>query len=136
MGGHIETIGVEFLQFALVGFLPVNIEGGSEAAWFDLCIERILIHDGATYHTSKATRAFIESVKERLTVYRLPSYSPDYNPIEQLWKKIKKEGTHNKYFPHFQDLKDNVDEALTYFQNQAKEVLSLMLSYKKLAPAA
>lgn len=96
----------------------------------------ILIHDGAKYHTSKAIRAFLDSVKERLTVYRLPSYSPDYNPIEQLWKKIKKEGTHNQYFPHFQDLKGKVDEVLTYFQTQAKEVLSLMLSYKELVPAA
>jgi len=25
----------------------------------------------------------------RLTVYNLPFYSPDYNPIEKLWKKIK-----------------------------------------------
>jgi len=96
----------------------------------------LLIHDGAKYHTSKATQTFLASVKERLTVYRLPSYSPDYNPIEQLWKKIKKEGTHNQYFPHFQDLKDKVDETLTYFQTQAKEVLSIMLSYKELAPAA
>jgi transposase len=96
----------------------------------------ILIHDGAKYHTSKATQAFVESVKERLTVYRLPSYSPDYNPIEQLWKKIKQRGMHNQYFPHFQDLKAHVDEALAYFQHQAKEVLALMLAYESLAPAA
>ncbi len=25
----------------------------------------------------------------RLTVYNLAFYSPDYNPIEKLWKKIK-----------------------------------------------
>jgi len=24
----------------------------------------------------------------------LPAYSPDFNPIEHLWKKIKKEATH------------------------------------------
>src|SRR5712692_7484113 len=42
-----------------------------------------LIQDGAKYHTSKATRAFFEAQPARLTVFQLPSYSPDYNPIEE-----------------------------------------------------
>lgn len=43
----------------------------------------ILIQDGARYHTSKATREFIQQHPDRLKVYQLPSYSPDYNPIEE-----------------------------------------------------
>ena len=49
----------------------------------------ILIQDGARYHTSKAPQEFFAQHVDRLTVYQLPSYSPDYNPIEKLWKKIK-----------------------------------------------
>ena len=48
-----------------------------------------LIHDGARYHTSASTTAFLAAHKARLTEYPLPSYSPDYNPIEYLWKKTK-----------------------------------------------
>jgi len=44
----------------------------------------ILIQDGAKYHTSQATRKFFEQHQDRLIVYQLPSYSPDYNPIEYL----------------------------------------------------
>jgi transposase len=61
----------------------------------------ILIQDGARYHTSKATREFFEQHKERLLVYQLPSCSPDYNPIEYLWKKVKTKATHNRYFAEF-----------------------------------
>ncbi len=43
----------------------------------------ILIQDGARYHTSKATRQFIQEHQSQLIVYQLPSYSPDYNPIEE-----------------------------------------------------
>jgi len=68
----------------------------------------VLIQDGARYHTSKAMKAFFEQHKERLTVYQLPSYSPDYNPIEKLWKKIKEKGTHLHHFPTFDDLKNKV----------------------------
>jgi len=38
---------------------------------------------------------------DRLTVYQLPAYSPDLNPIEWLWKKVKKKATHRRYFPTF-----------------------------------
>ena len=51
----------------------------------------VLIQDGAKYHTSQATREFFQRHQDRLTVYQLPSYSPDYNPIEYLWKKVKQE---------------------------------------------
>ena len=57
-----------------------------------------LIHDGARYHTSQATMQFLEAHGQRLTVSPLPSYSPDYNPIEYLWKKTKQRATHNQYF--------------------------------------
>src|SRR2546427_1130515 len=60
-----------------------------------------LIHDGARYHTSKATQAFFTTHADRITERPLPSYSPDFNPIEYLWKKTKKQATHNQYFKEF-----------------------------------
>src|SRR5262249_31817115 len=61
----------------------------------------VVIQDGARYHTSKAMQASFETHAERLTIEQLPAYSPDFNPIEHLWKKVKKEATHLKYFPEF-----------------------------------
>lgn len=95
----------------------------------------ILIQDGAPYHRSKLMKAFFEQHEDRLTVYRLPSYSPDYNPIEQLWKKIKQHGTHLKYFPTFECLTDKVEEMLVKFANIKREVLSLFGFYNELESA-
>ncbi len=92
----------------------------------------ILIQDGAKYHTSAETKQFLYKRQDRISVYNLPSYSPDYNPIEKLWKKVKKEGTHLHYFPTFNDLVDKVDEALFVFKNTAREVLSLFGLYNDL----
>ena len=91
----------------------------------------ILIQDGARYHTSKATRQFLEQNKERLTVYQLPSYSPDYNPIEYLWKKVKTQATHNRYFAEFVLLVKSVDQALTVLATQSTEILRLMGIYTR-----
>ena len=95
----------------------------------------ILIQDGAPYHTSKAMRQFFAKKANRITVFELPSYSPDYNPIEKLWKKIKEKEIHLHYFPTFDSLKNKVEEALLHFNDLKNEVLSLFGFYKNLAEA-
>ncbi|MDM8557072.1 IS630 family transposase [Desulfococcaceae bacterium HSG7] len=50
----------------------------------------ILIQDGASYHRSKAMKAFFDKNKKRLSVFRLPSCSPDYNPLKNYGKKLRK----------------------------------------------
>ena len=92
----------------------------------------ILIQDGARYHTSKAMQIFFEQHRERLTVFNLPSYSPDYNPIEKLWKKIKQEGTHLHYFPTFEALVKKVNLTLPLFSMAGEKVLSLFGFYREL----
>jgi transposase len=85
----------------------------------------VLIQDGARYHTSKAMKEFFAKHASRLTVFQLPSYSPDYNPIEKLWKKIKEQETHLQYFPTFESLKEKVEQALVKFAKAPKEILAL-----------
>ena len=92
----------------------------------------ILIQDGAPYHKSAYVKEFFKENSHRITVFQLPSYSPDFNPIEKLWKKIKEKGTHLSYFPTFDDLKGKVNEMLDIFENAKKEVLSLFGFYEKL----
>jgi transposase len=88
-----------------------------------------LIHDGARYHTSASTTAFLAAYRDRITEHPLPSYSPDYNPIEYLWKKTKKRATHNQYFKEFAVLTVSVDKALTYFATHPDTVLGLFGLY-------
>jgi transposase len=63
----------------------------------------VVIQDGARYHTSQAMQQCFVAHAGRLTIEPLPAYAPDFNPIEHLWKKIKKEATHLKHFPEFAD---------------------------------
>jgi transposase len=89
----------------------------------------VVIQDGARYHTSKAMRAFFVTHADRLTIEQLPAYSPDFNPIEHLWKKVKKEATHLKHFPAFTDLQQEVDRALLHFAQTPREITVLMARY-------
>jgi transposase len=89
----------------------------------------VVIQDGARYHTSQAMHAFCETHADRLTIEQLPAYSPDFNPIEHLWKKVKKEATHLKHFPAFTDLQQEVDRALLHFAQTPREITVLMARY-------
>ena len=91
----------------------------------------IIIQDGARYHTSKAMKEFFAKQADRLTVYQLPRYSPEFNPIEFLWRNVKKEATHLRYFPKFEDLTKKVDEKLKHFADLPKAILGLMGRYCK-----
>ena len=89
----------------------------------------ILIQDGAKYHTSKATQAFFHTHRARLTRCQLPSYSPDFNPIEHLWKTVRQEATHNIYFPHFEDVIASVEDTLQFLVRHRQRVRNSLGDY-------
>ena len=60
--------------------------------------------DNLNVHKQEAVRALIESVKA--TVIFLPTYSPDFNPIELLWSKLK--AFIRKHKPRSREALDNV----------------------------
>jgi transposase len=115
-----------------------GLEGRFNSEQYQTCLRMIMaqttehlfvIHDGARYHTSASTQAFLAAHSERITAEPLPSYSPDYNPIEYLWKKTKQRATHNKYFKEFAALTISVEKALAYFAMHPEEVLGLFGRY-------
>jgi len=88
-----------------------------------------LVQDGAPYHRAAPVKAFVEQHRDRLQVTHLPSYSPDYNPIEFLWRATKRSATHNRYFPDFGGLIGSVEEALAAFSRQPERVKALFGRY-------
>jgi transposase len=47
------------------------------------------IVDGHRTHRAKQTRAFVESTEGKLQLFTLPSYSPELNPDELVWRHVK-----------------------------------------------
>jgi len=86
----------------------------------------VVIQDGARSHPSQTMQDFCKTPAARLTIEPLPSYSPDFNPMEHLWKKVKKEATHLKYFPDFTPLQAEVDRAWLPFAQTPSEITVLM----------
>ena len=51
------------------------------------------------------------------------------NPIEFLWRKVKKVATHLRYFPTFNDLVQKVNQKLEEFTRLPHEITYLMGRY-------
>jgi transposase len=64
-----------------------------------------LILDNARWHRSKDLKEFLETNRERLVFIFLPAYSPELNPIERVWRIIRRKVTHNRYFPSIEVLR-------------------------------
>jgi transposase len=49
----------------------------------------ILIRDNLHTHLASGMKKFI-AVQDWLTVYQLPSYAPDLNPVEGIWSLLRR----------------------------------------------
>ena len=56
----------------------------------------IMICDNAKFHKSQELKDWYARQQSWLCLEFLPAYSPDFNPIERLWKWFKGEFTHNR----------------------------------------
>ncbi|MHA1438428.1 MAG: IS630 family transposase [Promethearchaeota archaeon] len=63
----------------------------------------IIVLDNAQVHHSKVLELFLEANKDRLELIFLSPHSPDLNPMEWLWKFLRKMVTHNTFFGTFKE---------------------------------
>lgn len=63
-----------------------------------------------------------------LHLYRLPSYSPQLNVIERLWRVLRRRATHNRLFASMRELRTALRASFCYFQTMRHKILSLIHS--------
>ena len=52
-----------------------------------------MVCDGAAWHKAKSLK-----IPENIRLVFIPPYTPEMNPIEQIWKEIRKRGFKNEVF--------------------------------------
>jgi len=75
-----------------------------------------MILDNAKYHHATAIQPWLEKNKPAVELFFLPSYSPNLNPIERVWKKAKKASIHNRYFGKLENLHQEIFRRFNRFQ--------------------
>ena len=76
-----------------------------------------LVMDNAPWHKKTIRLVEVEmlpeysDIRESVTFIKLPPYSPDLNPIEQVGRITRRENTHNVFFSSLSTLEATVDTA-------------------------
>ncbi len=75
--------------------------------------ETITVIDNASIHTSKKFKAMLEIWESQgLKIFYLPPYSPQLNPIEQLWKFMKYYWIEFDAYKSVKHMKDYVEKVI------------------------
>jgi transposase len=85
----------------------------------------VVLIDNAPWHRGQAIDEALRD-NPHLEFYRLPSYSPQLNPIERFWKKLRRRATHNRLFDTRADLKASLRSSIRYFQAVPSKVKSII----------
>ena len=67
----------------------------------------LLCCDGAAWHKSGAL-----NLPENIILHYLPPYTPEMNPIEQIWKEIRKRGFRNEVFSTLEKVVDRLCDTI------------------------
>ena len=90
-----------------------------------------LILDNAPWHKKTVRLVQAEAlpeyqdIRDKMSFIFLPPYSPDLNPIEQVWRITRREITHNTYFANPQILEYTLDDYFAFYRQPNDKLASL-----------
>ncbi len=87
----------------------------------------ILIWDGASIHTGQQVKQYLqeqEKQKRKVWLEKLPAYSPELNPVEQMWAYLKYVLLKNQVSKTLQELKQKVVAAMEKIKNDKELIKS------------
>lgn len=73
----------------------------------------LLVCDGAGWHKSQGLK-----IPDNITIEHIPPYTPEMNPIEQIWKQIRTMGFKNEIFDSLSAVVDRLEETIQNITNE------------------
>lgn len=81
----------------------------------------VLALDGAGWHRSHALK-----LPHNLRLLMLPSYSPELNPVENLWDELREKSFHNRVFDSLDALENHLESAMRDMEKDRECVHSIV----------
>ena len=85
-----------------------------------------LVLDNARYHRNAVVQALAAQLG--ITLLFLPSYSPNLNLIERLWKFTKRRALNGRYHPTFRDFQATIQEVLDGLSTKYSQQLASLMT--------
>jgi len=80
----------------------------------------VLVLDGAGWHKEGELK-----VPENMRLLHLPPYSPELNPVENIWEEIREKGFDNKVFSSLEALEEQLLHSLKHLEDHPEITSSI-----------
>ena len=87
-----------------------------------------VVLDNARYQRNKVVQAL--AVELSITLLYLPSYSPNLNLIERLWRFLKRKSVYGQYHPNFAAFKAAIEDTLSQLGTTHADSLATLMTLK------
>ncbi len=77
----------------------------------------VLVCDGAASHVTGELQ-----IPENIRILGLPPYSPELNPVEQIWKKLRTHWFHNTVIDSIDEVETLLSRALTWLATETEDL--------------
>lgn len=81
-----------------------------------------LVADNVRYHHAKLVKDWVSLNSESIELHYLPAYSPEFNPVEPVWKDTKQRSTHNRYFAELVELYETLARRFLRYQGNPRSL--------------
>jgi transposase len=79
-----------------------------------------IILDKAGWHISQSLQ-----INDNIKLLHLNPYSPELNPVELLWREIRRKYFHNIIFANLDEAENTLQKALSNYHQQKQDVQKL-----------
>jgi len=84
------------------------------------CLISDIVVDGAAWHQAHLSEKF-----NNVSIIKLPPYSPELNPIEQVWQWLRQNELANRCFSGYKNIVDEYSRAWNVFISDVSRVIKL-----------
>ena len=81
----------------------------------------VMVMDGAGWHRSQTLKS-----PENMYLIKLPPYSPELNPVENLWDELREKSFGNVVFDSLKALEIHLETSLKDFELQHEKIQSIV----------
>lgn len=100
------------------GMMQIHLNEISKQAAKDS--HAILMMDRASWHKTEALK-----IPKNLSLMPLPAYSPELNPVEQIWQQLRRQNLSNRCFKDYDEIVDACSSAWNSFCDEVGNIKNL-----------